>query len=206
VRAAAAIACWVRRWPARVAIVVWAGLSLIVGATLMVGHWSTLPTPAADDSELRAALASLRPSSADASWLAVHVLYSKCRCSQRVIDHLVTTDRPADLDETVLLAGADEGLERRVRDAGFHVVVVEPRELATRFHVESAPLFVVLDSHDAVRYAGGYTDRRQGYAVLDLDILNALRQGRPASRLPLFGCGVTKELQQLLDPLGVKYD
>jgi hypothetical protein len=188
-----------------VALAVWAATSIAVAATLMVGHLATLPTPEPADPELREALSSLRDQDAHRSWLAVHVLYSKCRCSQRVFDHLFESERPPGMRETILLVGADAEIERRAAAAGFGLVVVTPQELEARFHMSAAPLLLVLDPNDAVRYAGGYTDRKQAYEVLDLEILHSLLAGKPADQLPLFGCGVTKELQRVLDPLGLKY-
>jgi hypothetical protein len=171
----------------------------------MAGHWTTLPLPEPEDVEFKAALVALRPRPEAESWVAIHVLYSKCRCSQRVLDHLFETQRPEGLDETILLVGADEGIEARTNRAGFHLVVVNPSELQTEYHIVSAPLLLVLSPDDAVRYAGGYTGRKQGYDVHDLEIVDAVRNGRAADRLPLYGCGVSKELQNLLDPIGIKY-
>ena len=188
-----------------VGLATWAAIAVFVGMTLMAGHWYTLPTPDRDDSELSSALASLGRERADSEWLAVHVLYAKCRCSQRIFEHLFGSERP-DLAETVLLVGEDELLERRARDAGYAVVAVSPAELKADYHMESAPLLVVLDPQDRVRYAGGYTERKQGYDVKDREIVASLVAGDPADELPAYGCGVSKELQEVLDPLGVKYD
>ncbi len=195
-----------RRGAAGVFFVAWAGLAVTAGASLMASHWQTLPVPESSDPRLARALAELRPPSGDPSWLAIHVLYSKCRCSQRIFDHLFDEPRPPGVQESIVLVGADAALQRRAAQAGFELTVVSPRELEARFHVVSAPLLIALDAADVVRYAGGYTDRKQGPDIRDIAVLSALQSGRSAQELPLFGCGVSRELQELIDPLGLKYD
>lgn len=189
---------------AGIIVAIWAAVFVVVGASLMVGHWYTLPRPAAEDPDFASRLASLRGDDAD-GWFAVHVLYSKCRCSQRVFDHLFESERPQGVAEAVLLVGADDEIERRASSRGFDLHVVTPRQLAQEYRIEAAPLLAVLSPTDQVRYAGGYTDRKQGYDVRDVEILRNLIDGEESQDLPLFGCGVSKELQQLLDPFGLKY-
>ncbi|TPV93925.1 MAG: hypothetical protein B7733_18000 [Myxococcales bacterium FL481] len=183
---------------------VWAGLAVAVGATLMAGHWYTLPVPEISP-QLAAALHDLRPQRDESRWLAIHVLYAKCGCSQRIFDHLFETDRPAAVDETILLVGADSSIRERAATAGLNLKQITREELKQTYFMESAPLFVVLDSDGAPRYVGGYTERKQGYDVQDLKILAALQSGQPGHELPLYGCGVSQELQDYLDPIGVKY-
>ncbi len=194
------------RWVAWSGLLVWAGLSLVVQSTLMVGHWYTLPAPDRADPRLEHALASLVPAENGESWAAIHVLYSACRCSQRVFDHLFESERPDDLYEVVLLVGEDEDVETRAHAAGFDVVSVSPQELEKRYGVVSAPLLLVVNPEGRLRYAGGYTERKQGYEIEDEDVIDALQAGVTPEVLPLYGCGVSKELQQLLDPMGLKFD
>jgi len=191
------------RWVIGGGLVVWVGLSFVVQTTLMAGHWYTLPTPA-QDVRLERALRAVVSQGASDTWATVHVLYSECRCSQRVFDHLFESPRPDDLHDVVLLVGADPEIERRAANAGFAVRVLEPQQLESEFGVVSAPLLFVLGPDARLRYAGGYTERKQGYDVLDLEILQALKDGREPTELPLYGCGVSKELQQILDPMGLK--
>ncbi|MDD9947196.1 MAG: hypothetical protein OXU20_39520 [Myxococcales bacterium] len=188
-------------------LVGWAALALLVLATLMVGHWYTLPVPGPEARpRVAAALSALRSNSDHGRWFAVHVLYTECRCSQRIFDHLFTSQRPAGVGEHVILVGPPEGYEERAKKAGFAVTVTEPEALRTRFGVEAAPLFLVADPGGTLRYAGGYTERKQGLEVRDLVILEALRGQTLMDELPAFGCAVSRSLQDLLDPLGVKYE
>lgn len=194
------------RWALAGGLSLWAGLAIVAQTTLMAGHWYTLPVPDRSDVDLQRSLASLVPPRAAGSWAAVHVLYSACRCSQRVFDHLFESPRPEGVYETILLIGADEEIERRAAGAGFDVWVLSPEDLESRFGIVSAPLLLVLGPQAELRYAGGYTERKQGYDVQDIKIIATLQDGDDPTELPLYGCGVSKELQQLLDPMGLKYD
>ncbi len=194
------------RWVIWGGLVVWAGLAVLVQTTLMAAHWYTLPKPDRADPLLEQSIAALVSEDGTGQWAMVHVLYSECRCSQRVFDHLFETTRPEGAYETVLLVGHDAAIEARADTAGFEVVVATPAELERRFGIVSAPLLLVLDPGGTLRYAGGYTERKQGYGPRDLDILAVLQRGDDPTELPLYGCGVSKELQEALDPMGIKYD
>ncbi len=179
-------------------------LSIVAAATLMVGHWYTLPRPATDNPQLQRAFAALRGDEFD-GWQIVHFLFVECRCSQRILEHLVDDPRPAGVLETIVLVGDDGPFQERATALGFRVLVTTPEVLAAKYGVTGAPLFAVADPHDVVRYLGGYTDRKQGLDVRDTAIIADLQNHRATNELPLFGCATSVELQELLDPLGLKY-
>ena len=168
----------------------------------MVGHWIALPVPSMEDRQLVTALHKLRKKD---GWLVVHVLYARCDCSQRVFDHLLTSARPSDVEEVVLLVGDHEAFERSAPAAGFRVVKVQSKDLLQVYGIESAPLLAIVDPASRVRYLGGYTERKQGYRIHDVDLLEDLRATGNVLSLPAFGCGVSAELQRLLDPFRIKY-
>ncbi|HWB73494.1 MAG TPA: hypothetical protein VG755_01035 [Nannocystaceae bacterium] len=193
-----------RGFSAQLAFWVWVPLALAIGTTLMATHWRTLPMPAADDARLLAALAELRNDDDRERWLVVHVLYAACRCSRRVIDHLVDGPRPAGLAERILLIGATPELDAKLADTPIPVVRVQPEELAERFAIEAAPLLLVVDPAGALRYRGGYSERKQSEALHDVAIIEGLRGDAEVSALPLFGCAVSDQLRRVLDPLGLR--
>jgi hypothetical protein len=160
----------------------WVPTGLVLGASLLAPHWTTLPMPAQDDADLVAALERLRTPGDEDAWMAVHVLYAACSCSGRVVDHLARAPRPQDLVDKVLL------------------VRTTPDELAERFAIEGAPMLLVVDPKGVIRYRGGYTERKQSFAIHDLDIIARLRADDVVATLPLFGCAVSDELRALLDP------
>lgn len=183
----------------------WAGLMVVIIGTLMVGHWVVLPTPSgAERPEVASALQGLARGH-DGDWLVVHVMYAECRCSQRIVDHLIDRGRPAGVTEHVLLVGEDQELSAPLSDRGYTVTQLTAEQLSSRFHVQAAPLLLVAAPDGELRYAGGYTERKQGYRIRDVDILDTVMAKGWAAELPAFGCAVAEALQNLLDPLGVKY-
>jgi len=178
---------------------------MAMGSTLMASHWVTLPKPDVQDQHLTQALGNLRNPADPPGWMAVHVLYTECTCSRRIFDHLFDSKRPTQVRETVLLVGDDREYESRARAAGFAVEVIAPHQLKERFHIESAPLLMVLDDSNAVRYSGGYTERKQGPEIRDRAIIERVVGEGAITELPLYGCGVSEELQGMLDPFGLKY-
>jgi len=189
---------------ARVLFWLWAALSLGVTSALMMGHTYALPRPSTANRELRAAIARDRGPEDRGRWLVHHFMYSRCRCSQRVVASLVTRGPLPSVRERVVLVGAHPEYEAALHAARFALDVVTPERLKARYRVEAAPLLVVSDPVGEVRYAGGYTERKQGPAVQDVAIVRALMRGQGASELPLFGCAVSRSLQMMLDPLGLK--
>lgn len=183
----------------------WAGVMVVIMGTLMAGHWVALPTPTrAERPEVAEALQGLmRRDRGD--WLAAHVMYADCRCSQRIVDHLVESRRPDRLTEHVLLVGEDASMGERLTAQGYVVTQLTPERLLSEYHLRAAPMLLIADPTGTLRYAGGYTERKQGYQVRDLTILDELMAAGTALELPAFGCAVSQALQDLLDPLGVKY-
>lgn len=184
-------------------LVAWAVPMLLVGSILMVGHWVVLPIPPKTPA-LDRAIGDLA-GAADGDWRLVHVLYGQCRCSQRIFEHLLTRPTPAGVSETLLLVGHDDQYAARGRAGAFRVEEIARETLKERFGIESAPLLLIADPGGAVRYAGGYSLQSQGPDYQDLAILEHLRAGGDAAALPAYGCGVSRELQAYLDPIGIKY-
>jgi hypothetical protein len=184
----------------------WGVLAFAVATSLAAVHFYTLPKPEAWDVALVTALGALREKTDAKRWLAVHVLYADCRCSQRILEHLKSSTRPAAVREKLLLVGDVEqraAASKLLGTRGFSVIGTTADALRAHFHIESAPLLLVLDPDDVVRYAGGYSARKQGIALLDAQIIRELVAKRRPAELPLFGCAVSKELQRVLDPVSV---
>ena len=190
-----------------IAFGLWAGVLLFIGSTLMAEHWVILPKPSRDDLVLSRSLAALHHD-ARGRFQLTHILYGECRCSQRIFDYLFSSARPADVDDLVILVGGRDDQVRRGRAAGFDVVEVTPDELKERFGIVSAPLLLIADAHGQIRYSGGYTGHKQGLDYRDLELVQSLRARAEAeaSEVPVYGCGVSEELQRALDPIGIKYD
>jgi hypothetical protein len=176
---------------------------LLLGAALLGRHMIALPRPSAQDEVLGRSMASLRGAPDAGRWMAVHVLYGECKCSQRVVDHLLSSERPADLSEKVLLVGGDDALRDRLTARHFAVVPVAAEDLDARYHVSGVPLLVVVDPDGLIRYSGGYTTSKQGPDPRDVEIIADARADRTVAALPVFGCAVSQKLRAALNPLGV---
>lgn len=192
----------------------WAAAILIVGAFLMAGHLVSLPAPAMAGERLTTAVAG-KAALAKGRWSALHILYDGCGCSSRVLAHLLARGPRSDLQETVIYAGepgaggpaAPSGTSTndQVRRAGFQFEALTPAELEARYQVEAAPIMVIADPRGAVRYVGGYTDRSGAKQINDLAIIDQLESGGAVPALPVFGCAVSRRVQDAIDPLGLKY-
>jgi hypothetical protein len=189
---------------ARAFFSVWMPLMVVPGAYLLGGHTAGLPAPAADDRAVERAVAVERWPNEHDAWLVLHVLYGRCGCSRRVLDTLVGRGPAAGVRERVVLVDAVPGDRERALGAGFAVTRVTPADLAARFRLESAPLFVVADPAGRLRYLGGYTERKRGPLLRDAAVVRALRRGEAVEALPVLGCAVSRRLQSITDPLGVR--
>lgn len=178
------------------AVAVWFGVMVALGAGLLARHLVAMPTPTTLG-PLERGLAELRRDGERGSWLAVHALYAECRCSQRIVEHLVASARPEGFVELVLWVG-DEAPPAEL-EARFDVRRVRPAALAS-LGIEGAPLLVAVDPEGRVRYVGGYTSRKQGPDIEDVRLLQDAQSGSPLDRLPLFGCAVSDRLKRDLSP------
>jgi len=180
----------------------WAAALLLVGSILLGRHVVALPRPERNPTVTRA-FAALRQPRDRGRWLAVHVLYAGCKCSARIVDHLVQAEPIAPVRELALWVGQDPDAQARLSAAGLRVHTLEPEALRARFGVEAAPVLIVLDPEDQIRYVGGYTSRKQGPDIQDRKILAALLAGTAPEENPILGCAVSSRLQTALDPVGL---
>jgi hypothetical protein len=175
----------------------WFAAMLLLGAGLLAKHVIALPAPPAS-ARLSSSLSAFRSSKAPNQWLAVHVLYAECRCSQRIVAHLLATARPPGWEEVVLWVG--KATPAPALERAYRVKSVTGTELSG-FGVEATPLLVVLDPDNHVRYAGGYTERKQGPVIDDLKILAQAQRTSTLASLPVFGCAVSDRLKRALGVL-----
>ena len=182
-------------------LVLWLVGGSALGGILLIKHMIALPTPALGDPTLRDILAATtRPG----RWREVHFMYQSCNCSRRTIKHLLETPRDPEVDQVVVMVdddGAPGAEDAPLRAGGFPVTLIKPEELRTRYHVEAAPVLVVITPEDELAYIGGYNRHKQSLAYEDREILAELRAHRAAAPLPVFGCATSARLAQIVDPL-----
>ncbi|HSR98159.1 MAG TPA: hypothetical protein VLM79_13965 [Kofleriaceae bacterium] len=189
-------------------ILVWAAVCVVVGTYLLAGHLLTMPAPAPTDPVLHRGIAARRGVHQLDRWLVLHVVYDECVCSQRVLEHLLADRRPPGLAERIVLVtehrAARAAWIAAIPAHGFELDVVTPEQLVADYHIEAAPLMVIVDPHDTVRYIGGYTPRKQAADVRDLAVIAAVQRGEIVEPLPTFGCAIGRALNSRLDPLGIR--
>lgn len=188
----------------RIGLGIWAPMLLVICAFLLSSHLLTLPSPEVEDPALQAAVQKVRKQEDTGKWMAVHVLYADCKCSQGVAEYLVSSERPKGVAEKLVLVGDDPELAERAAAMGFEVIQTTPDGLRENWHMEAAPLLVLVDPANQLQYLGGYTDRKQAADIRDVAILSSLQQTKPVPALPLFGCAVSQSLQRAVDPLGLR--
>lgn len=197
---------FLREWLPKLAIFIWGVTVVVAGAFLMVDHWVSLPMPSDNDAKMAQAIDDARSFDERGQWLAVHILYSKCACSQRVVDHLFSKSRNSGVKEKLIIVDGDRPeWVALVKANGFSYDVISPKELHTVYNIPAAPIMVVSDPRGKVHYAGGYTARKQGPDIKDLEIIKQVMAANPVKAIPLFGCAIAKGLQELVDPFGFKY-
>jgi len=183
----------------RVGLVCWAISISLLSAFLMARHLVALPRPTEETTA--SAFAKRSTPGEQARWRAVHVLSASCGCSMRVLAHLSTSARPAGVAERILWVGPPSAETAAAERRGFIVTPVTSAELGSVYHIEAVPLLLVLDESGRVRYSGGYSNRKQGRDLEDLQIIGELQAGRATASLPVFGCAVSRDLQRALNPL-----
>lgn len=186
-----------------VLLLLWVAGSTAVAVVLLARHTIALPAPSAEDPALAEVVRATRARSST-GWAMLHVLYADCRCSQRIVDHLLGSRRPQGVDESVLLIDDDGKLTGRLRAGGFRVTAVTAAQLRDELHIQAVPLLVISDVEGTVRYAGGYTSTKQGADIRDLAIFAQLLAERTPDTLPMLGCAVSEELKAVLNPLTVR--
>ncbi len=140
------------------------------------------------------------------AWQMLHVVADGCRCSARVIDHLLQRGRYAGLGaEAVVVIGHRPDWERKLRALGFSYAELSGDAVAEKTGVEAAPTLVIIDPQGTVRYAAGYYKTWQLIEAQDAAILQQVKQGQDPVPLPLFGCAFSQRLQAAVDPLRLKY-
>lgn len=189
----------------KVALAVWALLAFLITGSLASAHLYTLPAPPKAKPQLVQALAARRQPGERGHVSVSHVLYAACPCSQRIVDHLVQRGARGDVAESVLLVGNDRTLAKRLERAAYRVEIVSPRALREHYAIEAAPLLIISQPNDTIAYLGGYTERKQGLPIRDVELIERVKRGASLLELPLFGCATSRALQRLLDPFALKY-
>src|SRR5262245_57748535 len=112
----------------RVVFTLWVLCCVLGGAYLLSAHLLTLPPPELTDLGPQRSAVAHRRSTQEGRWLAVHILDQECKCSQRVLDHLLAAPRPRAVVERVVLIATEVSPERiaAIQGHGFDLDIVTP--------------------------------------------------------------------------------
>lgn len=191
-------------------IVGWTGLAVwlvtvsVALASLGAWHYVSLPTPSR--AELASQLAA-RSVGASPRWEMIHILSAECGCSRRIATSLEQRHAQPDVRETIWWVGATNAQTARLQAAGFVLEAKSARQLADELKVESVPAVLIFSPTGQLQYSGGYAERNPASQNLapELALLARVRAGETVPARPVFGCATSARLQQILDPLGLKY-
>lgn len=178
-------------------LALWLSAVTVLGGTLLTRHAASLPAPA----RLTADFAVYRDPSSERLGV-YHVLAASCRCSQQIARRLATSTRPAGVDEHVLIVGDTDRSFRGVFEGRPFTLHDVPEADLAKLGIPAVPLLLVVVG-DEVRYSGGYTERKQGLVVRDLELIELVRRGERPAPLPLFGCAVDEKLRRERNPLRI---
>ncbi|MEZ6117923.1 MAG: hypothetical protein R3C28_15310 [Pirellulaceae bacterium] len=192
----------IQRLAVTVGLLVWLSAMSLVTASLMVSHWVPLPPPEVDSPDLAVKLGQANTAP---TWRAFHFLYSDCPCSRRVLRKILERSPMDDVVERIVLVGSANEWETRIRDLGYEFDGLNSVELESNYGIRAVPSLVVVSAAGDIRYSGGYTARKQGPDIADQRIIQSVLAGNDIESFPVYGCAVTKDLQVLVDPLGLKY-
>lgn len=137
--------------------------------------------------------------------LAVHVIAADCSCTESLYRHLMAIGPAAGTDEIILFVGADAGKEQQALEAGYRFKQIDQAEL-TRMGLESAPVLALFNGAGSINYLGGYYDHPSASNPLDQRIRQSLATGEVPDPMPIYGCAVSRRLQEAFDPYGLVYD
>ena len=182
----------IRATPARVLLAAWAVATLGIGVALTALHDVPLPPPAT-----AALAASDRPT-------MIHALDTRCGCSKRLAEYLVGRGPTPKAHEIVLVSGEPAELVAQLRARGFDARAMAESEMQTSYQIESVPSLVIARADGSVAYRGAHRPRPQ-MDPADLDLLAEVESGASPNALAIFGCAVSRALQERIDPLGIKF-
>ncbi|MEM6470392.1 MAG: hypothetical protein AAF802_12620 [Planctomycetota bacterium] len=191
--------------------IIWFGVAMAATSSLMVGHVITLPAPKSgevlsglDAERLGADILDAGKNASDPA-LVLHVLYGDCPCSRRTLDQLLLRSPTQGIRERIVFVGKKDPRQPEAQSRGFEVEKVSREQLEVQYGLQSAPLLVIVDHVGTILYCGGYTQRKQGPFMEDQQVIESIMKGERPEALPVFGCAVSRSLQNTLDPMRLKY-
>jgi hypothetical protein len=117
-----------------------------------------------------------------------HFASADCRCSQQLMEHLLSRSPRQDSQEVLVYIGARQPIHTRLAAAGYGLRFEATPEASG---VQAAPWLVVRDASGRVRYSGGY----EAAPYWEQRILFHVEHHERQASLPTTGCATSQKLR-----------
>ena len=169
----------------------------------MAGHLLTMPVP----KDLERLDKQLNLLTGSEKFTGLHILFDKCSCTNSLIKSLLKHPSSKEINESILWVGTKESLGVRAEkflEFGYRIIYTDTASLKQNFGVEVAPI-LALKEGKIFRYLGGYYDRPGSTLSHEKAIIKAVLAQQTPKSLPVYGCAVSDDLQNIIDPLSILY-
>lgn len=137
-----------------------------------------------------------------------HFITPTCSCSEQIFKHLMSRS-PLSNEMAIIIDENDLAFGKNLASKGYKVQYIRTKKLTPEKAemIRGVPLLVIYNQKMQTQYIGGYSDKSiTPFTKIDIrSYLEKLKLNRKIASKPVVGCAVSKKYQQLLDPLGLKY-
>jgi hypothetical protein len=177
-------------------LILWALASLYILTRMHGWHWISFKY------EKPKNIAQVAKDIEKENWGMIHVLGRGCGCSEFVQDYLIKRKAQKNIRETIIFIG-NAARKRELEKAGYHFAEAQN----VNGLIKGVPMLLIYNNNGQVIYSGGYAQKTitPFTQIQDLKILQAAKSEQNLKEYSVMGCAVSKKLQNLLDPLNLKY-
>ena len=138
---------------------------------------------------------------------AIHFISEGCSCSIHLINHLLERGPHQKISEKVIILGNLKKRAKELSMKGYLVDSISYQDAYENEYFSATPLLVVYDKNKSIEYMGGYTENTITplSKIYDLEIYKTALTDSKKKTYPIKGCANSKNIQQLIDPFGLKY-
>lgn len=117
-----------------------------------------------------------------------HFAADDCRCSERLLAHLLARRPKAEASEVIVFIGQRKPIHRDLESAGYELRFETSPESTG---VAAAPWLLVRDAGGRIAYSGGYEPAPYWESRILFNVEHRVRQ----AMLPTLGCATSKQLR-----------
>ena len=135
----------------------------------------------------------------------VHIIPQNRSCTENLLRHLIDRGLMQDIHERIIFVGESTKYANEIRRAGYLLELVSAESIERQYGIVAAPLLVVFAKMGALLYLGGYHTHAATIHPKDIELMRQINDGGQPEALPLYGCAISPELINAIDPPGVRY-